>query len=843
LPLASPEAIVPSDVDHRTGRRSQKFNSRAVVAYDKLASVKRFAGFFIVVLSIFSAAAQGLITTATNRLVEHAMAEAGTNRAEIARALNEAPEDQRAGMRFLVENMPLRDLQSLSAQYLLENLSLAYEAFSKAPWHERIPTEIFLNDVLPYASVDESRDAWRRRLYELAAPLVADCKTPSEAVQRLNQKLFPLTGVHYSTKRRRPNEGPLGTLESKLASCTGLSILLVDACRAVGVPARVVGTPLWFNERGNHTWVEIWDDGWNFTGACEADPGGLNRGWFVHDASQAVKDDPKHAIYATSFARTGVSFPMVWARNSGEVAAVNVTERYAPNQPVAETNITRVLVKVLDRPSGKRVAANVTVVETNNPAKKLEGTSRDESADLNDLLPFKLERNGVYEVRVKAGEREVVRALRTGTNSYQLLVVTLIESPVINFPGQVPYVRRTATTPLKEKDEFRLSKALREYFTAPAQKQIDWKFPNNLEKLLRKNEPAVREVAWKAYREAPVHNSAKEDYLANQVRFESHLSPYTVKQVGTRPPSGWPLFIAMHGGGGTPKEINDRQWKQMQTYYREHPEVGGYLYLALRAPNDTWNGFYDVYVYPLVANLVRQFLLFGDVDANKVFLMGYSHGGYGAYAIGPKMPDRFAAIHASAAAATDGETTAKTLRNTIFTAMVGEKDTMYGRCERNLKFRASVEALRGDRTDIYPVAVQIIEGNGHTGLPDRDRIVDMYPAIRNPVPPELTWQMTDNVIRDFFWLRCDAPGKDLEIDEICRENQLTITTTGSITNATVFLDERLINFAKPVSIEFNKQRLKTKRIQPSLRTLCETMARRGDPELAFTARLALMTGK
>jgi len=33
-----------------------------------------------------------------------------------------------------------------------------------------------------------------------------------------------------------------------------------------------------------------------------------------------------------------------------------------------------------------------------------------------------------------------------------------------------------------------------------------------------------------------------------------------------------------------------------------------------------------------------------ETDPNKVFIMGYSHGGYGAYAIGPKMPDRFAAI-------------------------------------------------------------------------------------------------------------------------------------------------------------------------------------------------------
>ncbi len=745
-------------------------------------------------------------------------------------------------MRFLVENMPTRDLQALSADYLLENVAVAYEAFGKAPWRDRVPKEIFFNDVLPYASVDESRDAWRKRLYEMAAPLVVNCKTPSEAAQRLNEKIFPLTGVRYSTERRSANQGPLETLESRIATCTGLSVLLVDACRAVGVPARVAGTPLWFNKRGNHTWVEIWDNGWHFTGAAEPDPAGLNRGWFTHDASQAIKDHPRHAIYASSFARTGLAFPTVWARNVQYVSAVNVTERYTPAQGLAETNSVRLLVKVLDRPAGKRIAARVSVIDTNNPAtaklEELEGMSRDESADLNDILPLQVAFNGAYQVRVESNGRNITKPFRSGTNTQELLVVTLLDTPLLALPSQVCYAPPPVDASLKPKDEARLKKALGEYFAAPVEKRVEWKFPNGLEKLLRENEPAVRRAAWEAYREAPIHDSAREDFMTNQVRFESNLSSYTVKQVGTRPTNGWALFIAMHGGGNAPREVNDRQWKVMQNYYREHPEAGGYLYVALRAPNDTWNGFYDTYVYPLIGNLVQNFLLFGEVDPNKVFIMGYSHGGYGAYAIGPKTPDRFAAIHASAAAATDGETTARTLRNTVFTAMVGEKDTMYGRYERNLKFRASLEELRGERKDIYPAGVQIIEGHGHTGLPDRDKIVDMYPAVRNPAPTELTWLTTDNVVRDFFWLRCDSPAKELEFDAICRNNKITVKTSAGVSRATVFLDQRLVDFDQPVMVELNGKELKMK-VRPSLRVLCETLTRRGDPELAFSARLDL----
>jgi Transglutaminase-like superfamily len=366
---------------------------------------------------------------------ERALTVASTNRAEIVQALNEVPEAQREGMQFLIEHMPVPDLTTLSAAFLKENLALAYEAFAKAPWRERVPKEIFFNDILPYASVNESRDAWRRKLYDLAAPLVADCQTPAEAAQRLNQKLFKLTGVRYSTQRRRADQGPLETMETGMATCTGLSILLVDACRAVGVPARVVATPIWFNKRGNHTWVEIWDGDWHFTGAAEPDARGLNRGWFKHDASQALKDVREHAIYASSFAKTGLSFPLVWASSVQYVSAVNVTERYTPKAQPAETNKVRLLVKVLDRPAGKRVAAKVVITDATNAGSKLEGTSRDESVDLNDILPFALARDRAYEVRVEQGEQVLRREFRPGTNGQELLVVTINDTPAITLPS------------------------------------------------------------------------------------------------------------------------------------------------------------------------------------------------------------------------------------------------------------------------------------------------------------------------------------------------------------------------------------------------------------------------
>jgi pimeloyl-ACP methyl ester carboxylesterase len=756
--------------------------------------------------------------------MEQVLPNAGTNRDQIVAALVRAPVAQREEIQFLIENAPTPDLQTLPTKFFLDDVSQADAAFQSASWRDQIPREIFLNEILPYACVNETRDDWRATLHKICEPFVANCKTPGDAACRINEKLFKTVHVRYSTAREKADQSALETMKSGLASCTGLSILLVDACRSVGIPARLAGTPMWANMSGNHTWVEIWDNGWHFVGAAEPDAKGLDHAWFEQNASEASENIPQHAIYAASFQKTGLAFPLDWATNITWVSAVNVTSRYASN--AAEKTVAapvRLQVKVISSVNGRRIAAKVFVTDITNSAAHFAGVSRDESADMNNVLTFDLPL-GFYQIRAELDGESAEQIFLAATNTQKSVVLSLEEFK-----------------PLKSRDEKKLKAALAEFFVASPEKQADWKFSAKLEKLLVENESAVRNVAWEVFKAAPVHDALKANFATNEVRFENYASAYTVKHVGERPTNGWALFIAMHGGGNAPKELNDSQWVKMQTHYYEHPEAGGYIYVALRAPNDTWNGFYDVYVYPLIANLVHQFLFFGDVDPDKVFIMGYSHGGYGAFAIGPKEPDLFAAIHASAGAPTDGETTGKTLRNTIFTSMVGGLDTMYGRLERDEKFSGEIAQLRGDRDDIYPVTVTVVQSVEHPNLNDHDKIKEMYPAVRNPVPRELTWLMTDNVITDFFWLHTDAPGKEKEIDATCRANHLTVTTT-NVDSATILLDSRLVDFQKPLTLELNGKIL-TRKIQPALRTLCETMQRRNDPGLAFTAELKLPPGE
>jgi hypothetical protein len=275
--------------------------------------------------------------------VQIALAKAGENLDQLIAALRKVPEKHRKAMAFLIANMPDRDLKNLGKKLLLDNVKYAFLAREKAPWSKQIPESLFYNYVLPYANFNERRDNWRKDFYDRFSAMAWKCKTTGEAAQLLNREVFKILDVKYhATKRPKPHQSPYESIEAKYASCTGLSVLLVDACRAVGIPARIVGIPQWKDRKGdkhgnharNHSWSEIWDRQWYHLGSAE--PKGLNKAWFTKKCYTAA--DHKiwaHRIHAASFKKTGRSFPLVWDMSLQWVPARDVTRFYTTPRKVA----------------------------------------------------------------------------------------------------------------------------------------------------------------------------------------------------------------------------------------------------------------------------------------------------------------------------------------------------------------------------------------------------------------------------------------------------------------------------------------------------------------------------
>ncbi len=169
--------------------------------------------------------------------------------------------------------------------------------------------------------------------------------------------------------------------------------------------------------------------------------------------------------------------------------------------------------------------------------------------------------------------------------------------------------------------------------------------------------------------------------------------------------------------------------------------------------------------------------------------------------------------------------------------MIGEKDTAYGRRERCEAFSKIIAKLKQDNPGDFPVDMEFKPGIGHGGLPDRDKIKELYPYSRKTTPVRLTWELTDSVINDFFWISTANPAKGASIDATLRGNKADIKSK-DLKDFALCIDSRLVDFSKPLTVALDGKTTEHA-IRPSFLTLCQSILRRGDPELACTCEIRL----
>ncbi len=389
-------------------------------------------------------------------LLDSALVKAGENAAELQKALAEAPADEKEGMAFLISYMPERDLTTLTADFLLENNQYAYKARREFPWCAALPDSIFLNEVLPYANISENRDRWRPDFYERFSKYVKDKDNMVDALMNIAHNIPTEVDVEYNTKRSRVDISPLQAMKENMATCSGLSILLTDAYRSVGIPSRLAGTAMWTNYKGNHTWSEVWVEGeWKF---IEYYVDTLDQSWFVADAGKADPDNMLHWIYAASFKPTGLPYyaavdapyvadvvnlsnlpedvraryermkerasglkPYIWGHNVTQ-RYIDLYEKSVQNSALAEDELlANVVVFANENTSSSESRLSCRVDVQKDDEKVNFGYSPRKTDDLNHFLQFKLKKNTSYQFVVSNPEQAIEKtfAVTTGNDAQQ----------------------------------------------------------------------------------------------------------------------------------------------------------------------------------------------------------------------------------------------------------------------------------------------------------------------------------------------------------------------------------------------------------------------------------------
>jgi predicted peptidase len=769
-----------------------------------------------------------------------ALDSAGKNRPQIERALRDAPADQKEGMLFLVENMPERDLQNLSAEFLLENTGYAYRAWLESSWRDRIPKDVFLNDVLPYASINERRDQWRRDFFERFSPLVKEARNPSQAAAILNQKIFGVLNVRYSTKRAKADQSPYESIESGLASCTGLAVLLVDACRAVGVPARFVGVPMWSDDSGNHSWVEVWDQGWHFTGAAEPNGDKLDSGWFGGRASTARRDDPLHAIYAVSFRRTPTRFPMVWSRKNRDVWAVNVTDRYTEHAPFVPEGSVSIMFRAVNG-LNERVVARLKV-RGSDGEQVFEGVTKDERFDANDHLTAVIKAGAKYEIEAQF-ETQTVRATVDSVPAGQLVTLVFVADRTEQADAaarhgadrETKIALVTASVRVDSDKSTAAVASLKEYLARDAatrgalQKQTFSEVP------LTREDAAQAEQLLVADHTRRIRAEREGEMKEGKLRQGDLVMPFFLKVFGNKPQSGRSLFISMHGGGGAPKAVNDSQWENQKRLYT----LAEGVYAVPRAPTDTWNLWHQDHIDSLFDRLIEDLIVFEDVDPDRVYIMGYSAGGDGVYQLAPRMADRLAA--AAMMAGHPNEASPLGLRNLPFTIHVGGKDSAFNRNNVAREWEKKLDDLKKSDPDGYPHLVSVHPDKGHwMDRQDAVALPWMAKFSRNPLPAKIVWRQDDVTHNRFYWLAIDDDQRKAGTEVVAtRDRQRVDLHSDQLDRVTVRFNDRMLDLDQPITIARDGKQMETASVQRTIGVLHKTLEERGDPKSVFSAEVVV----
>ncbi|QTN32772.1 hypothetical protein HZ994_10655 [Akkermansiaceae bacterium] len=346
--------------------------------------------------------------------------------------------------------------------------------------------------------------------------------------------------------------------------------------------------------------------------------------------------------------------------------------------------------------------------------------------------------------------------------------------------------------------------------------------------------------------------------------------PYVVLRKGEKPAKGWPLVIAMHGGGSTGDKlptphawpVNTREWNaQIGLAIKTYPTDA--TYFVPRMVNDNQGRWWKEFNHKAFSAMVRHAILFWDVDPNRVYMLGISEGGYGTEALACRYPDYLAAANGMAC----GSGTSihvENIRNLPFRTDTGENDTMFGRIPNAIAKHKLLEELREKDPGGYVNHLEVHKGRGH-GIDYAPGPAWMVRHTRKPHPDRVTYTLFqhDGVKnRGAYWLQAtsDLDKKVIHLDGIIDKGKNSVAIAAGATvgdekvqsadwqkaledsgptapagglKLRIWLHESLLDLSKPVSITVNGKEVSSVVPNPQLSILCESIMQFGDPEFAY----------
>ena len=253
------------------------------------------------------------------------------------------------------------------------------------------------------------------------------------------------------------------------------------------------------------------------------------------------------------------------------------------------------------------------------------------------------------------------------------------------------------------------------------------------------------------------------------------------------------------------------------------------------------------------------------VDPNRVYLTGFSAGGDGAYAIGARMSDRFAAVNMSSGH--PNGISMENYYNLPIELQAGEYDTDFDRNIITAQYGQLLDKLQEEFPEGYEHRTLIHKDRGHNFedysreevevyanidgyLSGEDHITEWVNSyapdwlddhVRNPLPESIRWDLSTRAeLREtdaFYYLSADKDTKG--VIQVYRDgNYMLLSPENLEGDFNIFFNEDMIDFSEPVHFEIADQGEVDVMLVPEEYWLSFTTFDRGDRNYQFEAAVS-----
>lgn len=154
------------------------------------------------------------------------------------------------------------DIETITADELIENIDLAFEAWTTKPWAESLSFEAFCESVLPYRGSNEPINSWRQACMDRYADIpskMIDVANVSEAGGLIQKDASAWVGFNELYYLHPTDQGFDEMRERTLGRCEDMTNMQLYALRANAVPVAADYTPWWADRDNNHAWQVFLD--------------------------------------------------------------------------------------------------------------------------------------------------------------------------------------------------------------------------------------------------------------------------------------------------------------------------------------------------------------------------------------------------------------------------------------------------------------------------------------------------------------------------------------------------------------------------------------------------------